>query len=68
MSNQVFVLLCDLADFPTVVLLMSCKLSYIPYYCSRTLAVKKGGRNITIFGRGYKPCNDQICIHFMSRN
>jgi len=43
MSNQLFVLLCDLADLPAVVLLMSCKLSFIPYYCRRTLAVEKGG-------------------------
>lgn len=38
MSNQFFVLLCDLADLPAVLLLMSCKLSSISYYCSRTLA------------------------------
>ena len=46
MSNQVFVLLCDLADMPAVVLLMSCKLSFIPYYCSRTLAAEKEGETL----------------------
>lgn len=46
MSNQVFVLLCDLVDLLAVVLLMSFKLSFIPYYCSRTLAVERKGETL----------------------
>lgn len=44
MSNQVFVLLCDLAGLPVVVLLMSCKLTFIPYYCSTTLIAGRKGK------------------------
>lgn len=46
MSNQVFVLHRDLAGLPAVVLLMSFKLSFIPYYCSRTLAARKRGETL----------------------
>lgn len=46
MSNQVFVLLCDLVDLLAVVLLMSFKLSFIPYYCSGTLAVENKGETL----------------------
>lgn len=65
MRNQLFVLLRDLAH-----LAASCvaHVSSLFSSCQRRRGRKKGGWNITIFGKGYKACNDNICIHSMRRN